>query len=313
MTAGVIYKEKGKRVSNGILRILEVPNEIRDAVNSGTLAVFIGAGVSRLVGCQGWDTLARNLVSKCHNKGFINFREKETLFQIPDHKKTITICYHLFNNNHLADVFYEEMNNSLKEGIDIETPNIYDDIYKLRCLFITTNADTHFDRLFNPPNILYQLSDFKEDRLDSTNLYHIHGSVEDRNSLIFTVSTYMQRYSNPEFRGFLKRIFREYTVIFLGYGVAEFEILDFVLRDNKISSALAPRHFMLSAFYSGEDNILSYEQAYYNDLDINILGYEKDANGYRQLIEVIKHWNEEINQVTGYLHDASRLIDEAVE
>jgi hypothetical protein len=300
-------------VSNSISLIPEVPDEIRDAVNNGTLAVFIGAGVSRLVGCQGWDTLARNLVSRCHSEDIINFREKDTLSQIPDHKKTITICYHLFNKNNLADIFYEVMNRALGEGDDIETPNIYDDIYRLRGLYITTNADTHFDRLFNPPNILYQASDFREDRLDSTNLYHIHGSVRDRNSLIFTVSAYMQRYTNPEFRRFLGQIFREYTVIFLGYGIAEFEILDFILQDNPRNPALAPRHFMLSAFYSGEDNILSYEQAYYNDLGINILGYEKDAKGYRQFIEVIRHWNEEINQVTGYLHDASRLIDEVVE
>ena len=149
--------------------------------------------------------------------------------------------------------------------------------------------------------------------MDSTNLYHIHGSIRDRNSLIFTVPVYIQRYTNLDFRRFLGRIFREYTVLFLGYGVAEFEILDFILQDNLRNSALAPRHFMLSAFYSGEDNILSYEQAYYNDLGINILGYEKDANGYRQLVEVIRHWNKEINQVTGYIHDASRLIDEAVE
>lgn len=301
-------------MSNGISLIPEVPDEIRDAVNNGTLAVFIGAGVSRLVGCQGWDTLAKNLVSRCHSEGIINFRENDTLSQMPDHKKTITICYHLFNNNHLADVFFEELNRALGEGADIETPNIYDDIYRLRGLFITTNADTHFDRLFLTPNILYRNSDFREDRLDSTNLYHIHGSVRDRTSLIFTVSAYMQRYTqDPEFSRFLGRIFREFTVLFLGYGIAEFEILDFILRNNPSNPALAPRHFMLSPFYSGEDNILSYEQTYYNDLGINIMSYEKDANGYRQLIEVIKHWNEEINQVTGYLHDASRLIDEAVE
>lgn len=247
-------------MSNSISWTPKVPDEISDAVNKGTLAVFIGAGVSRLVGCQGWDTLARNLVSKCHSEDIINFREKETLSQITDHKKAITICYHLFNNNHLADVFYEEMNRALKEGTDIENPNIYDDIYRLRGLFITTNVDTHFDRLFNPPNILYRVSDFREDRLDSTNLYHIHGSVTNRNSLIFTVSAYMQMYTNPEFKRFLGRIFREYTVLFLGYGVAEFEILDFILQDNPRNPGLAPRHFMLSPFYSGEDNILSYEQ-----------------------------------------------------
>jgi hypothetical protein len=99
----------------------------------------------------------------------------------------------------------------------------------------------------------------------------------------------------------------------LGYGVAEFEILDFILQDNTRNRDLAPRHFMLSPFYSGEDNILSFEQTYHNDLGINVLGYEKDDKGYKQLIEVVRHWNDEINLATGYLHDASRLIDEAVE
>ncbi len=286
-------------MSNSISRPVEVPDEIRDAVNNETLAVFIGAGVSRLkpINCHGWDELAKNLVKRCYKEGIINYKEKDTLSQIQDHKKTITICYHLFKNKNF---FYEEMDKALKEESDIEKPNIYDDIYKLRGLFITTNADTHFDRLFNLPNILYQASDFRADRLDSTNLYHIHGSVRDRSSLIFTVSEYMQRYTrDPEFTRFLDRIFREFTVLFLGYGVAEFEILDFILRESPKNPALAPRHFMLSGFYRGEESILSYEQAYYSDLGINILGYEKDAIGHDQLIEVIKHWNEEINKVTG--------------
>ena len=302
-------------MSNGIPDIHIVPDEIRDAVNNDNLAVFIGAGVSRLkpIYCKGWDELARNLVSRCYKKGIINFREHDAISQIPEHKKTITICYNLLKNNHHADVFYEEMNIALKEGVKIEAPNVYDEIYRLRGLFITTNADTHFDRLFNSPNILYRLSDFRLNRLDRTNLYHIHGSVRDRKSLIFTVSQYMQRYTDPKFREFLGRIFREYTVLFLGYGFTEFEILEFILQDSFINPREAPRHFMLSAFYSGEDNILRYEKEYYSDLGINILGFEKDKHGYEQLIEIIRKWNDEINQVTGYLHDASRLIDEAVE
>lgn len=300
-------------MSNGISLTPEVPAEIKDAVNSDTLAVFIGAGVSRLVGCEGWDTLARKLVKRCYEERIINFKESETLSQISDHKKTITICHHLFHDNGRDDFFYEEMGKSLRYPSGVTTPNIYDEIGKLRGLYVTTNADTHFDRFFNTPNILYQASDFKQDSLDRTNLYHIHGSIKDRGSLIFTVSAYMDRYTNPEFGRFLGKIFREYTVLFLGYGLAEFEILDFILRGNPISSGLTPRHFMLSPFYRGEDNILRYEQAYYNDLGISVLGYEKDVKGYGQLQDVVKRWNEEINLVTRYLHDASRLIDQAVE
>lgn len=230
-----------------------------------------------------------------------------------DHKKTITICYYLFKNNGLENIFFEEMKISLKEDKEIKTPNIYDDIHKLRGLFLTTNADTHFDRLFNDPNVLFQSHNFKDDSLDKTNLYHIHGSVRDFDSLVFTVPSYLKLYKNSDFKKFLYKIFSEYTVLFLGYGVAEFEILDFILRDNPRNRSLVPRHFMLSPFYKGEENILSYEQTYYNDLDIKVLGYEKDAKGYGQLAEVLRRWNEEINQVTGFLHNAAQLIDEAIE
>jgi len=48
-----------------IYEIPKVPKEIVDAVNNQTLAVFIGAGVSRLIGCMGWDQLATNLVNRC--------------------------------------------------------------------------------------------------------------------------------------------------------------------------------------------------------------------------------------------------------
>ncbi len=48
-----------------ILPVPLVPPQIRDAVNSKTLAVFVGAGVSRVMGCMGWDELSRRLVKRC--------------------------------------------------------------------------------------------------------------------------------------------------------------------------------------------------------------------------------------------------------
>ncbi|WP_039764937.1 hypothetical protein, partial [Caldicellulosiruptor sp. F32] len=48
-----------------ISKIPELPNKIKEAVNNRTLAVFIGAGVSRLIGCKGWEELAQNLVKRC--------------------------------------------------------------------------------------------------------------------------------------------------------------------------------------------------------------------------------------------------------
>jgi uncharacterized protein (DUF2132 family) len=48
-----------------IYKIPPIPKEISEAVNNEYLAIFIGAGVSRLIGCMGWDQLAQNLVNRC--------------------------------------------------------------------------------------------------------------------------------------------------------------------------------------------------------------------------------------------------------
>ena len=80
-----------------IPEIPPVPPKIIEAINDRKLAVFIGAGVSRLVGCIGWDELARNLVNCCYGFKLIDLGERESLCESKDHKKTITICYNLLN------------------------------------------------------------------------------------------------------------------------------------------------------------------------------------------------------------------------
>jgi hypothetical protein len=298
----------------------QVPNEIVEAVNNETLAVFIGAGVSRIIGCMGWDELARNLVNRCFStkkrddsgSTCINFKEKETLIKNKDHKKTITICYHILKNNGFEEIFYEELEKSLKADEKLlKSQNIYDELYRLRGLFITTNADEHFDSKFEPTRIVYKEGDFNPSNIDRTKLYHIHGSILDRNSLIFTVPQYITRYNKRKFKEFLKTIFDRFTVLFVGYGIAEFELLDFLITKFYPKEGKEMKHFILLPFYRGEENILEFERYYYNSMGIEVLPYEKDEKGYGQLYEVIKSWNSEINQVSNYLYDTYKEIEDA--
>jgi hypothetical protein len=302
-----------------IPEIPKVPKEIIDAVNNQTLAVFIGAGVSRLIGCIGWNQLAYNLVNRCFStkkkdsSGLINFKEKETLIQEKDHKKTITICYHLLEKNGFESIFYEELEKSLKADEDlVKSQNIYDELYRLRGLFITTNADEHFDNKFEQSRIVWREEDFDPSKIDRTKLYHIHGSIKDKDSLIFTIPAYIKRYNNPTFKKFLEEIFSKYTVLFVGYGMAEFELLDFLITKYDPNKKQNSKHFILLPFYKGEENILEFEQSYYNSMGIKVLPYVKDNKGYGQLYDVIKSWNKEINQASGYLYDSQQEIDDTV-
>jgi len=302
-----------------IPKIPQVPLRIVEAVNNSSLAVFIGAGVSRLIGCMGWNQLAKNIVERCFlikrkdGSRIINFKEKENLIQNKDPKKTITICYYLLKKNGLENIFYEEIENSLKADEELlRSQNIYEELYRLRGLFITTNVDEHFDSKFELTRVIYRVEGFNSPNIDSNKLYHIHGCLKkDRNSIIFTVPQYIKHYNNWHFQEFLKTIFDKYTVLFIGYGMAEFELLDFLITKFDPKEGKELKHFILLPFYKGEENILEFEQHYYNSMGIEVLPYEKDEKGYGQLYDVIKNWNSEINQVSTYLYDTYKKIEDA--
>ena len=189
-----------------ILPVPLVPSGIFKAVNDKKLAVFIGAGVSRIMGCIGWDELARRLVNKCASirkiadgSLYLSFREAEILGGYNDHKKTITICYDIMKENSCEDAFFEVLRKSFEPDEEHSSyRDIYRQLYGLRGLFITTNADEHFDAQFNRDRIVYE--GFHPDAIDYTKLYHIHGSIRERGSLVFTVPHYIDRYRDPKFR-----------------------------------------------------------------------------------------------------------------
>lgn len=304
---------------NLILPIPIIPKEIQNAVDTKTLAVFVGAGVSRLIGCKGWDDLARNLVKRCaaikratNGSSYLNFRETEILARYTDHKKTITICYDIMKDNECEDDFFKELVKSFKPDDECSAyRDIYVQLYGLRGLFITTNADAHFDVLFNPSRIVY--TSFDPDDIDPTKLYHIHGSICDKESLVFTVRDYINRYRDDKFKEFLVRIFDRYTVLFVGYGMNEFELLDFIVTKYGSASAKELKHFILRPFYSGEETALKFEQSYYNNMGVSVIPFRKDENGYNQLYEVIKDWNSKLNKTSTYLYSSYKEIEEAVE
>ena len=105
----------------------------------------------------------------------------------------------------------------------------------------------------------------------------------------------------------------EYVVLFIGYGLNEFELLDFLLGKFDPDEGIELKHFILLPFYNGEKNILEFEQFYYNSMGISVLGYEKDELGYGQLYNVIKRWSSEISQTSTYLYDSLKDIDEVID
>lgn len=301
----------------------DLPPEIKQASEDGNLAVFIGAGISRFVECSSWGTLAKNLIGRCEKEGLINHFENDMLSKEYDMKKTITICNQILSKNH---GFMEEMRKSLNDEIIDEHKSgnlgldkklkfeknlqIYKDLFSLNGLFITTNADRHIDSVYEGANIVYEKKDFSADKIDNNKLYKIHGSIVDEKSLVFTVDQYIDAYLNDEFGRFIEEIFSKYTVLFLGYGLGEFELLDYLIKTTK---GKTKRHFFLKDYFQHEERIYEFEQMYFGKIGITLIPYKKDEKGFNQLKDIVKDWVEEIKESTTVLQKNFNDLDDALE
>lgn len=294
--------------------IPEIPSKIIEAINQKKLVIFLGAGASKIIGCKGWGELSFELLNLCYKKGFINFKEKESLLKIKDNKKLISICHYLFEKNGGIELFYNKINESLKANPDtLKNRNIYAELKDFRAIFITTNADEYLSQQFRKKLVKYKLSDFKADEIDTEKIYHIHGSHLDRDSIIFTVDKYIERYNDKQFSEFIDKIFREYTVLFLGYGLSEFELFDYIVQKFDKINVKEVKHFTLTGFFMGEEILVNYEQSYFNHLNIKVIPFAKDQNGYNQQFDIIKSWNREIKQTSTILPNTFDEITEAIK
>ncbi len=232
--------------------------------------------------------MANDLIESCFSNSCINFKEKETLHTY-DPKKSITICKFILTENGLESEFNKVINKSLEPNHElIILRNIYLELHGLRGLYITTNVDNCFHNKFEQFNIVYKEHDLKrsisDGKIDKSKLYQIHGSLLGPNTLVFTVSDYLKKYQNEQLKSFMKTLFSTYTVLFVGYGLEEFEILDYLISKFDYNEGTEVKHFLLQPYFRSESHILKFDRVYYRSLGITILPYEKDEKGYNPIV-----------------------------
>jgi len=204
------------------------------------------------------------------------------------------------------------MKNTLKA--DDETRQVYDiykELFKLRALFITTNFDEYFDEQLIPERIAYLPEEFTK-KPDRNKLYKIHGTISKKDSLVCTVPQYLKQYNNEDHIRFLKSIFAEYTILFIGYGMEEFELLDFIYMKNVGTENKQCKDYILQRVRY--DDEIDLHQAYYNQFGINVIPYsvDDDTNDY-QLYHVVQNWAAEVNQKSGYTSKSFRRIKNIID
>lgn len=279
-----------------MIEIPEIPKQIINAINDGTLAVFVGAGVSRIAGLPGWNDLAKDLISKCNHLGLIEHVDKEIILgKIKDNKQLVTIAYTMLCEHGKEETFFEVLSNFLKkDSISEPGKQVFKWLKDTTALVLTTNADLLLDQQYEKNRIFSDVNSAANWSTSRGSLVHLHGIITDRISLVFTVKQYIERYRSMEYKEYLKKVFNTKTVLFIGYGLAEFELLDYIIQHT------APhiRHFILSPYLSYEEPAIRAMNQYYNELGITQISYCIDKNGHSDLAQVLTCWMDRIMRST---------------
>lgn len=295
--------------------IPDIPADLLRANTLGVLIPFVGAGASRLAGCPGWVEFADGALMHFVANGKLDHAQAALLSAVPPRVK-LSLARSLADEHKLPLDFQKLLHPTGLKSTD--GLRLYTGLSRLGRTFVTTNYDEWLDEQFAPPTptvsdqvgrsgALTESSrirhvHYKADELTPANLntdntvLHLHGSVKDADSMVITTRDYVEHYYNdrktrPENHvlTFLDYLFAKKTVLFVGYGLEELEVLGYVILKSKLTTQpdLAPRHFMLQGYYSHERALMRAMRKYYTEFGIELLPYLLDNKGWSQLLDVV--------------------------
>jgi hypothetical protein len=199
---------------------------------------------------------------------------------------------------------------------------LYRSLGKLSKTFVTTNYDAWLDTEIPDVSLsvnadvvtqdtaaplrvrrrIVSVDDFTPANLNQENcVFHLHGSLSDPSGMVMTTRDYIQRYAHD--RGsddpsrenrtltFLEALFRHKTVLFVGYGLDDLEILEYVIqkaRQQSTSERPQARHFMLQGYFEHEYELMRSLTQYYAQCDIELIAFRRDQRDWGQLTEVLE-------------------------
>ena len=298
-----------------LVEIPELPKELKQAVLDGELVIFVGAGVSRLLGCPSWDGLADLVLENLARSEIISFGIVQRLKTL-EAKKKLSIAVQIASDKSYS-IDYKLL---LKH--DNTKSKIYSYLNSVGCAYVTTNYDT----LLNPVRIskdtmkpvtakrILKPEDFLAGRLDEPcAVFHLHGCLLDPDTMIVSTKDYLKHYDNRFIVDFLKELFTRHTVLFIGYGFEESEILEHILRNGQIGEEGTRRRFVLQGFYKDESSLYQLLHEYHrSSFGVHLLGFLLDKRDHVQLEYIMQDWVKEFEFRDRLLLDDIEYIEEVL-
>jgi len=309
-------------MSTDLVPLPQVPAGLTQAAVVGKLIPFVGAGTSQLAGCPGWNDFANAALKQLIDKGKFSHAQFDQIKHLSPRIKLSIVKTVAADTETTID--FDEILHPMPKADNPKGRRLYRSLFTLGNTFVTTNYDRWLDDRPVAPNpsatpvaspeapppvvsirSIHEVSNFAPVLLSQPNtVVHLHGSVVDPRSMVLTTRDYIRLYANDHRTGdasaenrtltFLEHLFEHYTVLFIGYGLEELEILEYVVLKARRQARLSKneaRHFLLQGFFSHETTLLRSMETYYlTECGIQLIPFLRDQKGWDQLLDVLENF-----------------------
>lgn len=260
----------------------ELPDNLIQEIEKNNCILFIGGGISKKCITKGrkslpnWYEFLKSFIFWHNRKFSFPGDYYEELKKLLKQEKYLLVAEELLDN--IKDSEFKDFLDSSFDAKNILPSYLHKIISILPFRGIIT---TNYDNLIELSYIEYHKKIPKiitnNDVLNNKNpldfpffIFKMHGDIEDPKSIILSQGSYLNLiYNSPEYRNLIEKIFKNFTIIFIGYGRKDPDI-ESIIDKLFITSSSKKIHYMLSK----EDSLTNIEKArLHKDRNIKVIEY----------------------------------------
>jgi len=221
---------------------------VREQYCAGELVLFVGAGVSQAAGLPGWAGLVEQLGQHVTNLGKLErITEIQDCINQKDFAQALTVLKKVLGREDFHDLVRKKLNDRTVK----ELPSVLCAIAtlepELRAV-LTTNLDHLLERAFEArfPSLRPGAADIGQGK---GYILKLHGTLHEPRTWILTKADYeLALYDGQPpypYADDIRSIFHARTLLFVGYGLADYDFNQVLAKLSVQSRGTPPKHYAL--------------------------------------------------------------------
>jgi hypothetical protein len=233
-----------------------IPDDLLTAIREKRCVALVGSGVtSRCLSksrspLPGWEKLLRELVEWAHKEDIVAASDIHDLIELIESSKFLIVAQEL--REQIGD---GALSRFIAETFDPDAI-VPSPVHELLSVvpfrgFITTNYDNLLERAYmnvwkrQLERLLPDSSIPLERVLDQAPFFlKLHGDLETPSSIVLAYRDYLRLVADREFQGLLDGIFSQFSLLMVGYGLTDLDIIQSL--DRLTHAGSSRRHYLLS-------------------------------------------------------------------